>query len=291
MISNYNEHNPDFIIVGSHKSGTSTLASYLRNHPSIWIPEHEVAFFSKNFQWGMEWYRKRIIEGLDRSNKSVSLIGEKTPAYSYLPYVPQRMISTVPKVKIIWIFRNPVERTYSNYLQLRKKGREPFSFKKAIEKEKIRINKNIYYGYVERSKYILQVKRFLKIYPFNQMCFVLFEELISQPEKCLRKLVSFLDIDYFPNDLPRIHSNKTLLPRYGFTLWATGMLFGYHSPFFNVVHRINYTHSKEKQPLDENIRQYLEVVFKPFNQELAEVTGLDISWWNLNNKNSDQRID
>jgi hypothetical protein len=35
---------PSFLIVGTMKSGTSTLAHYLRQHPEIYIPNDEVHF-------------------------------------------------------------------------------------------------------------------------------------------------------------------------------------------------------------------------------------------------------
>ena len=51
---------PDFLIVGAMKSGTTSLFSYLVQHPGIVPPRvKEVHFFDipRNFRRGEAWYR------------------------------------------------------------------------------------------------------------------------------------------------------------------------------------------------------------------------------------------
>lgn len=159
---------PDFIIVGTMKAGTTSLAHYLKQHPQIFMPNREVHFFNNedNYKKGVKWYKKQFKKA---SNDSV--IGEKTPTYSYLKKVPKRIHDILPEVKLIWIFRNPVDRTYSNYWHAYKKGMERLSFEKAIKNEKQGIKENIFYGYKKRSIYVEQVKRYLKFFPKNKMFF------------------------------------------------------------------------------------------------------------------------
>ena len=50
---------PDFIIIGAMRSATSTLSSYLFEHPKVHIVEgKEVHFFSdeKIYNQGADWY-------------------------------------------------------------------------------------------------------------------------------------------------------------------------------------------------------------------------------------------
>jgi hypothetical protein len=49
---------PDFLIVGTMKSGTSSLADYLRNNRHLHLPRRELHYFNKdkNYNKGPSWY-------------------------------------------------------------------------------------------------------------------------------------------------------------------------------------------------------------------------------------------
>ncbi len=101
---------PDFLIVGTMKSGTSSLRHYLSQHPQIAIPAREIHFFDRDdtYARGPAWYLGRLAR--DRT-ANTTIVGEKTPTYSYDPKVPARIHRDFPGVKLVWIFRNPVDRT------------------------------------------------------------------------------------------------------------------------------------------------------------------------------------
>ncbi|MDZ7692679.1 MAG: sulfotransferase [Balneolaceae bacterium] len=104
---------PGFLIVGAMKAGTTTLMRYLVRNPYIAIPNNEIHYFDKesNYRKGLDWYKKKF-----SASESTQIIGEKTPTYSYDPKVPARIYKDFPDCKIVWLFRNPVDRTYSNYI-------------------------------------------------------------------------------------------------------------------------------------------------------------------------------
>ena len=138
---------PNFVIVGIMKSGTTSLADLLSANEQIFIPEKELHFFDNygghkdRWSLGLSWYKKQFLNA-----SSAQLIGEKTPTYSYLNDVPKRIFETLPNVKLIWIFRNPINRTYSNYWHAVISGIENKSFNYAINNESKRIKKNIWLG-------------------------------------------------------------------------------------------------------------------------------------------------
>src|SRR5262249_50395913 len=52
---------PDFIIVGAQRAGTTSLYSYLVQHPQIlYASEKEVHYFDINYERGMDWYRNHF---------------------------------------------------------------------------------------------------------------------------------------------------------------------------------------------------------------------------------------
>ena len=49
----------DFLVIGSAKSGTSTLFRYLQRHPQLYLPfRKEPNFFGmdENYAKGLDWY-------------------------------------------------------------------------------------------------------------------------------------------------------------------------------------------------------------------------------------------
>lgn len=282
---NSNVKLPDFLIVGTMKSGTSTLASYLDTHESIHIPSKELHFFNvdERFSQGASWYADKLKKTFGKSeNYDTQLVGEKTPTYSYQQNCAQRIKETIPDVKLIWIFRNPVKRAFSNYLHRHKRGSELLSFRSAVARESKRIKKDIFTGYLDRSRYATQVERFLQIFNRDQMLFLLFEDLLGDAQAELRKVTDFLGIDPFENEVPIHHSNPTVMPFSPFSLWIAKNIAGYDSKLYGVTRKINTTLARNKPKIAEDLFKKLQNEFKHENQRLAEITGLNLSVWETN---------
>lgn len=274
---------PDFLIVGGMKAGTTTLAHHLSHHQEVHIPRNELHFFNSetNFSKGLEWYK---LELLRNRKETAKLFGEKTPTYSFQPNVAERIYRLYPDVKLIWIFRDPVERTYSNYLHVLKNGGENLSFRDAIRLEDSRIKKYLFHGYKLRSIYCQQVARFLQYFPRNQMYFLLFEDLIKPygPAHALHGLFDFLNIDRNRFEFVSEQKNPTLMPRF------TNLLFFARKMGLNrvpIVRKslevLNFWNRKPGYPkLDRETHRYLSNYFKPYNEELGKLIGLDLSAWN-----------
>lgn len=108
--------NPDFIIGGAPKSGTTALFKYLSQHPELYASDpKEPHFFVKekrpNIGCSREEY-KSIFEG--KEDHQVSFEGST----SYLENsetVCKNLKENLPDVKLIFILRNPIKRSYSDY--------------------------------------------------------------------------------------------------------------------------------------------------------------------------------
>ena len=68
------------------------------------------------------------------------------------PRVPERVAQVLPQARLITLLRDPIQRAYSDYQQVRRKGREPLAFEEAIEAEK-RQTRSIR-GYLSRGVYV-----------------------------------------------------------------------------------------------------------------------------------------
>ncbi len=271
---------PRFIIVGCMKSGTSTLSHLLREHSAVYIPSGEIFYFSSNrlYQRGLDWYSRIFSKA---SKNPTLLIGEKSNSYSYNPLAAERIHSAIPDVKLIWVFRNPVDRTYSNYLHQRAQGMEFHSFRSALALEKRRIRRNIFMGYQERSKYHLQVRHFLKIFPPEQMHYLLFEDLIRDPQEEMNRLCNFLNIPHENIKTQGRHDNPSPAMRFVWLLWLARRLFGRRTLAWHALQRFCTRKPGTKNPpMPADLRTRLKAAFVPHNEELARLTGLDLSVWN-----------
>lgn len=272
---------PKFIIVGAMKSGTSTLAHHVGEHPEVYMPSGEVHFFYDqgrgNFEKGVEWYKKKF-EGAT----SGQIVGEKTPTYSYLPGVAERIYDLIPDAKLIWIFRNPIDRAYSNYWHTVRAGLEPLGFEKAVRSEQER---DIWKGYLRRSLYAEQVDRYLEYFDKEQMHFCLFEELKEDPESVLENVYRFISVDskHASQLNPHARKNVTRIPRSKLFRCLTRSVLNEVPLLSSITFRLDHKFNQRSEPgypeMDQTLKRELINYFKPYNQKLASQTGLDTKIW------------
>jgi sulfotransferase family protein len=104
---------PDFACVGAIKSGTSDLATYLFQHPSILAPLSKEIMTPNTREWLVHYptrqERQRVV---DATGKAVS--GYFAPWMHHLPLIDAYKAAR-PDARIILMLRDPVERAYSHY--------------------------------------------------------------------------------------------------------------------------------------------------------------------------------
>jgi len=213
---------PDFVIIGAQKCGTSSLYSYVTQHP--WVApcsEKEVHFFDMNvhFCLGLEWYRAHFISSMyksyvKRAHGYELITGEATPYYLFYPHAPERIFQVLPKAKLIALLRNPVDRAYSHYHHQFQRGRETLSFEDAIaaeperlsgEREKILADESYdsfnhaHYSYLGRGLYVEQLQAWEKWFPREQMLVLESEKFFADPAIGMKRVWQFLQLsDWSP---------------------------------------------------------------------------------------------
>jgi hypothetical protein len=266
---------PQFIIVGAMKAGTTTLAFHLNNHPKIHVPGKEVHFFNHHdeFEKGIEYYQSKLTKD---AGSEAELIGEKTPTYSYMKEVPERIKSMCPTSKIIWIFRDPVERAFSNYMHAKRAGVEELSFADALEQEDKRIISHIKYGYRTRSQYADQVERYLLHFPLDQMFFMKIDEMMQPFDSThkLNALFAFLGVGSDGYHHQEVIKNKT---SYKMKRPSDGLIGRLKSRLMGVTqdNSVDLEAQFKKELTDQNeaLREY----FRPYNDRLLKLTGVDLN--------------
>ena len=203
---------PDFLVVGVMKGGTTSLFRYLSQHPDVLPPfRKEIKYFDCNYFKGSAWYRAHFPLKKKFTNGS-KLTGEATPYYIFHPTSHERIASAVPQAKIIIILRNPIDRAYSHYQHMLRVGREPLSFEDAIaaeperlagEAEKIAADPryptfmHLQYSYLGRSAYLAQIKRWHALFPKEQVLILQSENLYTKTAETMEKVQDFLGLSHW----------------------------------------------------------------------------------------------
>jgi len=116
---------PDFLIIGAPKCGTTSMYLYLLRHPSM-RPAYrkETHFFSDDryYSNGSFGYRKMFATYFfkiyfEKIKKLKFLTGEASPGYLRDKKTPERVFKVLPKIKLIVLLRNPVNRSFARYQQ------------------------------------------------------------------------------------------------------------------------------------------------------------------------------
>ena len=190
---------PSLIIIGAPKSATSTLAYTLSKHESIFCCQpSEPKFFGSKYYKGWSWYSKIFLKG--KSHKTRLEASTKYASSDELfKRTPELIHSHIPNAKLIYVARNPIERSISHWRHL--KGR--FTNKKIANFSKILDNKYLYSRIIACSMYFKQIKRFRKYFPDDQIHCMTFEDLTTKPCETLATLFKFTDVSGDPEKLLR----------------------------------------------------------------------------------------
>ena len=245
---------PDFIISGTVRSGTTSLYYNICEHPSVLPADYdEIGFFDSNYHLGINWYRSMFPteKEMERVKKepNFAITGEDTPFYFWKKEAAERILKDIPNSKIIIIFRNPVDRAYSNYqLGIRKKT-ETLSFEDAIDEEMNFLEKHSFRESVDRRRSYLskgfyenQIKIWFNVFPREKIHILSTEDMQKNPEKTLLKIFQFLVIPNYTLKNPQKQK------------------------------------SSEYKKMDEKTRKILLDFYKPHNEKFFQIIQERFDW-------------
>jgi hypothetical protein len=310
---------PNFLIIGAARSGTTSLYTYLKEHPEIYMsPVKEASFFCLNgkpldYQGPGDkativqnsFYYLKDYESLFKNVKNEKAIGEASPMYMYYAKKTIPCIKRyIPNVKLIAILRNPVERAYSAYSLMFSSGkdfglpREPCAdFGEALEAEEQRINMNWgwIYHYKKCGFYYSQLKYYYKNFNKNQIRIYLYEDLKARPRRLLEDIFDFLEVNKKfrpklnqvkrskPGKIVRLHFFHSMLTKSNISRSFLRIL---SKPFISFDTRqkirnslIGFNLKKYKPPLTEEVRKKLLNTYRDDILRLQKLINRDLSGW------------
>jgi hypothetical protein len=272
----------DFLIVGAQKSGSTSLRAFLgEQEKDIFVLNRELHFWNRKGQYqdgaGLSTYLENFAEA-----KPNQIKGEKSPSYLVSQEAPERIHKHFPKVKIIAILRNPIDRAYSAYWHGRRVGaiESSTTFGEAVRNYKVNQGKP-YGDMVTAGFYSQQIARYLSFFPLKQLHVISFESTLTQSGDELHGVLKFL----LPNSAIAYEESQLAFPKRNVARASrfpklNEAIFKSKFLSYSTKSRISKKSLVElKVPeMLEDDRKFLQDIYAGENQALQSILGKNFGW-------------
>ena len=223
---------PDFVCMGFQKCGTTTLYDIFRQHPQVALcrdvkePMYYRAPVFEYLGLGHRYYKSRYFGHLNARDRRLK--GEINAGLTY-GGCARRVKHYYPKdVKMIFMMRNPIDRSYSAYKYFLARGFLPkaavlyddahghaqgfdhyvhFVIDNPKQRSKIMKTRQRYMV-LSQSNYASCLRDYLDTFDVSQMHFMIFEEFIQDQHESCRELYRFLGVTDAPGIAYDIRANE-----------------------------------------------------------------------------------
>jgi hypothetical protein len=295
---------PNFFIVGAPKSGTTALAQYLDQHPSIFFcPQKEPNYFCRDFPGirlvSTEEEYLRLFQGATAQHRA---LGEGSIRYMYSKVAIEALHAFAPGAKLIIMLRNPVDMIHSFHSQaLYALYESEKNIEKAWALQHERANgasvpkgclEPAFLQYREVGMLGQQVERVLKIFPREQVRVYFMDDFARDTRSVYEEVLSFLDVPSdHRTDFPKVNENKRLKSSLIATVtqrppkaWvkarkAIHRALGIESlGLLEPLRRWN-KQTEDRQPMTPELRAMLTEEFRPDIESLAKLLDKNLDAW------------
>jgi len=283
---------PNLFIVGAPRCGTTSLWSYLKEHPSIFMSAEKELYFFDSDLWIREAWAPTLEQYLANflTADTQKIIGEATPSYLRSHNAPAGIKAFNPEARIIIMLRNPVDVMHSLHSQGLRYGTEPLSdFDAALQADGKRTGRESL-GYREFTDFPNQVHRFFDLFGRENVHIIIFDDLRTDSAAVYRQTLQFLGVDQgVLTEFGVVNANTKLrnmrLQRR--LIHPPGMLRHIARALAPLRLRSRIQRSllnsnlaaQPRAPMDPGLRRRLEAQFEPKVEQLGKLIGRDLSGW------------
>ncbi len=287
---------PTFFIIGAPRCGTTSLASYLEQHPQIFFSDPKEPVF---FNTDLRHYYRRSLEGYEQLFEEASdfhiAVGEGSASYLYSHVAVPNILRYNKNAKFIVMLRSPIDMAPSFHAHLLYHGNESVAnFRDAWYLQEARTRGEAISFRCAEPKLLLyskvcamgeQLERLYQVVPRERVLLVFFEDFLAKTRDIYFRTLDFLEVP--PNgrtDFQALNENKVrrsaLLGEALIYGAKVRELLGLRSTFGfgRLLHRIN-SRRVRRQPLPDEFKHELVEHFRPDIKKLATLSGRDLSAW------------
>lgn len=186
------EHLPNFLIIGAMKSGTTTLYNDLKVQPQVFLPNrkepHDLLYPAVLTKRGRRRYMR-----LFKNCPDGHISGEASTHYTARPFyegTAERARQLLGgNTKIVYLVRNPVDRTISHFQHAYAKGAAELPMLHAFQAD---------CRFLSISQYAMQIDPWVEQFGWQNIRIIQFEHYVADRQQSLMDLGRFLGFDAAP---------------------------------------------------------------------------------------------
>ena len=296
---------PNFFIVGAPKCGTTSLYTYLRGHPRIFMPRLKEPHFFADDLGGTQGYIRVLDEYLrlfKKANDNHLAVGEASVFYMFSKVAISKIREFNPQAKLIAMVRNPLEMVHSYHNQLLFSHYEDVeNLEEAWRLQDARLRSQrvpstcpdpkilIYRDIVKQGE---QVERMLQSFPTDQVKVIVFDDFKRSVRSVYNQVLEFIGvpsdgrIDFPPVNVSKVHKFERLArllrqPPHFIEMTLRGIKKVFHvrgTGLGRLLLRAN-TRSIVRDPLAPAFRKKVVQQFRNDVELLSRILDRDLSHW------------
>ncbi len=177
---------PDFLVIGAVKAATSWLRKQLQVNQAIFMPTGEPHYFTSEYERGEAYYRDLFAN----PHAGAVRFGEKSADYLAHPLAAARIAATLPDARLIVQLRNPVERAYSDYKMLFRRGTvtgQPEEYLTSLDNPQPR--------FLQDGLYAGHLSRWLDLFPAENIHVFLYDDVKNDPRGTIERVSAHIGVD------------------------------------------------------------------------------------------------
>jgi len=181
---------PDFLIIGAMKCGTTTLAAQLGAQQGVFMTKPKEPFYFSDddvYARGPDWYASLFARAAPGDLK-----GEASTRYTMLPNYPHtiaRMKAALPAPRLVYCIRNPVQRAVSHYLHEWIERRISVDIARAFD---------LHPELTDYGRYAMQIAPFVEAYGADAIWITSLERIKADPSGELGRIGAHIGMTATP---------------------------------------------------------------------------------------------
>ena len=211
LLMDGDEFRVKILVAGAQKAGTTSLFGYFCDHPELLPPMRKESHFfdDEAIDWSAPDYSvlHRMYEPRDYKRQAFDI----TPIYLFWPPSLARIRDYNSTIKLILLFRDPIERAWSHWRMEYGRNAEDLPFHVAIRQGRWRLKGLAplhtawrVYSYVERGFYARQVRKVFDLFPQENVLLLRSNDLKRHHQATLGLIADFAGLSPFPSLSPRL---------------------------------------------------------------------------------------
>jgi hypothetical protein len=264
-----------FLIIGAAKCATTWLQESLQADPAVCMPDAEPHYFSRKYHLGESWYLSQFPRAAQHS-----VFGEKSNSYLECAAAPARIRSAFHNVKLVAQLRNPVERAYSDYCMLYRRGEVGKDIWSNLDPRTAAESR-----FLKGGMYHQQLQRYYDQFSEDDIMVLLYDDVEKAPNRQLSRVRSFIGLNgdehqgYIQHKV-KDKSSATLPPALRRVLRPLRPVI---SPFRATRPGNALFHLAARElrypPFDEELRRRLTAYYSHEIEQLGQLLQVDLSSW------------